>query len=115
MRSCVVWFVQRAAGQMTSAGKAPNLHAGGKARSDARQAVFDDKALGWIGAAMIIDDVALKQGVATIGGWVSYAAPVIGAMLVVLVGRMAGRRPALSGTTTPTAPVDLARKDETQD
>ncbi len=71
--------------------------------------------LGWIGAGMIIDDVALKQGVATIGGWVSYAAPVIGAMIVVLVGRMAGRRPALSGTTTPTAPVDLARKDETQD
>lgn len=66
--------------------------------------------LGWIAGEMIAHDVALKD---TVTGWLPgpwiYAAPVAGALLVVVMGKLiAARQSPPAGT----GPVDLARRDD---
>jgi YjbE family integral membrane protein len=66
--------------------------------------------LGWIAGEMIAHDVVLKEHSAVWlpGPWI-YAAPVAGALLVVVIGKiLAARQPA----STPTGPIDLARHDD---
>jgi YjbE family integral membrane protein len=66
--------------------------------------------LGWIGGDMLARDVVVKDWVVANAAWVNYAAPVLGAALVVLVGKMFTARRTLSA-----APLDFAtpglRKD----
>lgn len=67
--------------------------------------------LGWIAGEMIAHDVALADRVAALlpGPW-AYAAPVAGALFVVVVGKLlAARRPAAPAAP---GPVDLARREE---
>lgn len=67
--------------------------------------------LGWIAGEMIAHDVALAERVTTWlpGNWI-YAAPVAGALLVVVIGKvLAARRPA---ATAAAGPIDLARHDD---
>ena len=63
--------------------------------------------LGWIAGDMMANDVVVKDWVAANAAWLKYGAPVIGAALVVLVGKM---------FTAPAAPaaatVDLAVPDQ---
>ncbi|MCC7462477.1 MAG: TerC family protein [Gammaproteobacteria bacterium] len=66
--------------------------------------------LGWIAGEMIAHDIAIGEPVAALlpGPWV-YAAPVTGALLVVVLGKLlAARYPA---APAPAGPVDLARRD----
>ncbi|MCC7257761.1 MAG: TerC family protein [Gammaproteobacteria bacterium] len=66
--------------------------------------------LGWIAGDMIAHDIAIKAHVAELlpGPW-TWAAPVAGALLVVVIGKIvAARRPA---PVVPAEPVDLARRD----
>ncbi|MCK6371585.1 MAG: TerC family protein [Gammaproteobacteria bacterium] len=62
--------------------------------------------LGWIGGDMIVHDVVVRDRLPDLPAWTGYAAAVLGAALVVTVGRLSGRRPPAA-----VAPVDLARKD----
>jgi YjbE family integral membrane protein len=63
--------------------------------------------LGWIGGDMIANDVTTKEWVVANAAWLKYGAPVIGAALVVLVGKV------LTGRVTPAAAtVDLAAMDK---
>ena len=63
--------------------------------------------LGWIAGGMIVHDVAIRAyAEALLPGPLAWAAPVAGALLVVVIGRLAGRR-----TVAPAAPIDLARGD----
>ena len=59
--------------------------------------------LGWIGGDMMASDVATGDWVVANASWLEYGAPVIGAGLVVLVGKMIAAR-----TARVAAPVDLA-------
>lgn len=60
--------------------------------------------LGWIAGDMVVGDVVLKDWVAANAAWLKYGGPVVGAVLVVAVGKMIAARAA------PPAPalVDLA-------
>jgi len=63
--------------------------------------------LGWIGGDMMANDVTTKEWVVANAAWLKYGAPVIGAALVVLVGKM------LTARVTPAAAtVDLAVADQ---
>ena len=67
--------------------------------------VFGAALLGWIGGGMLIDDVILGNWTAALGGSAHYAAAIVGAALVVTVGKLLARqgpRPA------PATPRDLA-------
>ncbi|MGD9598279.1 MAG: TerC family protein [Steroidobacteraceae bacterium] len=66
--------------------------------------------LGWIAGDMIAHDVAIHdQMAAWLPGPLAWAAPVTGALLVVVIGKiLAARRPA---PAAPTGPVDLAHHD----
>ncbi len=56
--------------------------------------------LGWIAGGMLITDPAIADYVAPYMGWLAYAAPVAGALLVLAWGRLqAGRSAALRRTT----------------
>jgi YjbE family integral membrane protein len=59
--------------------------------------------LGWIGGDMMASDVATGDWVVANASWLEYGAPVIGAGLVVLVGKLIAAR-----TARVAAPVDLA-------
>jgi len=62
--------------------------------------------LGWIAGDMFAHDVVVQDWVVENAAWFKYGGPVIGAALVVLVGKMlAARKPV------PSAPVDLAAPD----
>lgn len=65
--------------------------------------------LGWIGGEMIAHDKVLADHYAALApGLFAYAAPVFGAVLVVAIGKLGGkRRPA----AVSTRPVDLVRRD----
>jgi YjbE family integral membrane protein len=70
--------------------------------------------LGWIAGEMIVYDVVLKARLIGAGAdWLFYAAPVMGAVLVVLLGTLAGRGKAVPVAAAP--PVDLARRDRAGD
>jgi YjbE family integral membrane protein len=60
--------------------------------------------LGWIAGGMIVHDLFVKEWVAGNGAWLDYGAPAIGALLVVLSGKLLVRR-------TAAAQVDLAEPD----
>jgi YjbE family integral membrane protein len=62
--------------------------------------------LGWIAGDMMANDVVVKDWVAANAAWLKYGAPVIGAALVVLAGRMFTAR-----TAPAAAPVDRAVPD----
>jgi YjbE family integral membrane protein len=66
--------------------------------------------LGWIAGDMIVHDVVVKDDVAAVAPWASYASPVLGAVLVVAIGKLAARR-----LRPPAAPVDLARGKDSRD
>jgi YjbE family integral membrane protein len=65
--------------------------------------------LGWIGGDMIAHDKALADHYAALApGLYAHAAPLAGALLVVTIGKLGGRRrPA----AVPAQPVDLVRRD----
>lgn len=63
--------------------------------------------LGWIGGDMIVHDVVLKDWVAATVPWLSWSAAVAGAVLVVAIGKIAGRRQL----AVPEKPIDLAHRD----
>lgn len=65
--------------------------------------------LGWIAGDMIARDVVLAEGYAALApGIYAYAAPLSGAMLVVAIGKLGGKRRAAAAATKP---VDLVRRD----
>ncbi|MBM3358625.1 MAG: TerC family protein [Betaproteobacteria bacterium] len=63
--------------------------------------------LGWIAGDMTVRDVVVKDWVVANANWLLYAGPVIGAALVVAVGKMIAARAAPAEAPAP-APVDLA-------
>ena len=63
--------------------------------------------LGWIAGDMLAHDAAVKDWVVTNAAWLKYGAPVIGAALVVLAGKMFTAR-----VTPAAATVDLAVADQ---
>lgn len=69
--------------------------------------------LGWIGGHMLVGDVVLKDYIASAPAWIATAAAIGGALLVVLTGKLAGRRPPAPAPAAGAAPVDLARHDDT--
>jgi YjbE family integral membrane protein len=70
--------------------------------------VFGAALLGWIGGGMIVDDVVLKSWTAPYGATLHYAVAAAGALLVVAVGKLLGRRAPAPTPTRPAPPVDLA-------
>ena len=54
--------------------------------------LFGAALLGWIGGGMLIDDVVLKTWMASYGSTGHYLAAVVGAALVVLIGKALSRR-----------------------
>ena len=70
--------------------------------------VFGAALLGWIGGGMIVDDVVLKHWTAPYGAPLHYAAAAAGALLVVAVGKLLGRRAPARTPAKPAPPVDLA-------
>lgn len=63
--------------------------------------------LGWIAGDMLAHDVVVKDWVVANAAWLKYGAPVIGAALVVLAGKMFTARAASAAAT-----VDLAVPDQ---
>ncbi len=63
--------------------------------------------LGWIAGDMLAHDVVVKDWVVANAAWLKYGAPVIGAALVVLAGKMFTARAAPAAAT-----VDLALPDQ---
>ena len=63
--------------------------------------------LGWIAGDMLANDVVVKDWVVANAAWLKYGAPVIGAALVVLAGKMFTARAAPAAAT-----VDLAIPDQ---
>ena len=63
--------------------------------------------LGWIAGDMLAHDVVVKDWVVANAAWLKYGAPVIGAALVVLAGKMFTARAAPAAAT-----VDLAMPDQ---
>jgi YjbE family integral membrane protein len=63
--------------------------------------------LGWIAGDMTVRDVVVKDWVVANANWLMYAGPVIGAALVVAIGKMIAARVAPAEAPAP-APVDLA-------
>ena len=63
--------------------------------------------LGWIAGDMLAHDVVVKDWVVANAAWLKYGAPVIGAALVVLAGKMFTARAAPAAAT-----VDLAVPDQ---
>jgi len=63
--------------------------------------------LGWIAGDMMANDVAVKDWVVANAAWLKYGAPVIGAALVVLAGKL-----FIAGALPAGAPVDLATPDQ---
>jgi len=62
--------------------------------------------LGWVAGEMAISDPAVKEWVDTNAAWLHYAAPVLGAAIVVAVGKILSRRSAEHEIDRPI--VDLA-------
>ena len=61
--------------------------------------------LGWIAGDMIVSDVFVKPYLADAPSWTHYLTAAVGAVLVVVIGKLAARQPAQAPL------VDLARKD----
>lgn len=65
--------------------------------------------LGWIGGEMIAHDKVLVDHYAALApGLYAYAAPLAGALLVVVIGKLGGKR---GPAAVATQPVDLVRRD----
>ncbi len=65
--------------------------------------------LGWIAGEMIAHDVMLAERYAVLApGVYAYSAPLAGALLVIAIGKLGGKRRA---KTAATKPVDLVRRD----
>jgi YjbE family integral membrane protein len=64
--------------------------------------------LGWISGEMVVHDVVIKDWVLANVPWLELGAPIAGAALVVIAGKLAAR-PA-----PPARPVDLARRNDEQ-
>ena len=61
--------------------------------------------LGWIAGDMVVGDIVTKDWVNANAKWLHYGAPVIGALLVVAVGKLLGRRKQAASSA---GPIDLA-------
>jgi YjbE family integral membrane protein len=68
--------------------------------------------LGWIAGEMIVSDVVFERRFSSLPFWVKYVAATIGALLVVLIGKLAGARVAVPPRPEP---VDLADRDQRVD
>ncbi len=66
--------------------------------------------LGWIAGDMLAHDVVIKDWVVENAAWLKYGAPVIGATLVVLAGKLFAAR-----ATPAAASVDLAAPEQKKD
>jgi YjbE family integral membrane protein len=62
--------------------------------------------LGWIAGGMLISDPAVKDSLAPFASWMQYAAPVAGALLVLVVGKWLASRgaPEAAQAAAPSAP-----------
>lgn len=63
--------------------------------------------LGWIAGGMLVHDVAVAEWAAARAPWLSWVAPVAGALLVVAIGKVLGARMA----PPPSGAVDLAARE----
>ena len=68
--------------------------------------LFGAALLGWIGGGMLADDVVLKPYTASLGSTAHYGAAVVGAVFVVVIGKVLGRRPPAPPSVDK--PIDLA-------
>ena len=69
--------------------------------------LFGAALLGWIGGGMLADDVVLKPWTTGYGATAHYGAAVVGALLVVLVGKALARKaPATTHAKPPTDLID---------
>jgi YjbE family integral membrane protein len=68
--------------------------------------------LGWIAGDMLVHDVAVKDWVIANASWLKYGAPLAGAALVVVVGKLIYRAKPV---TEAAAPVDLAEPETKKD
>lgn len=68
--------------------------------------------LGWIAGDMLVHDVAVKDWVIANASWLKYGAPLAGAALVVVVGKLIYRAKPAAETS---APVDLAEPETKKD
>jgi YjbE family integral membrane protein len=64
--------------------------------------------LGWIAGDMVVGDVVTKDWVAANAAWLKYGAPVIGAIGVVILGKLVAGRAKAKLAAAPAGPVDLA-------
>jgi YjbE family integral membrane protein len=69
--------------------------------------------LGWIAGDMIVADTVISGAVEARAAWLEWASPVIGAVLVVVTGKLVARRPEVAPTRAP--PIDLARDAEPEE
>jgi len=67
--------------------------------------------LGWIAGSMIVQDELIREDAGRLAPWLPYAAPLVGALLVIAVGKLGAR----AAPAAKSGPVDLARRDETED
>jgi YjbE family integral membrane protein len=77
--------------------------------------VFGAALLGWIGGGMIVDDVVLKDWATPFGKPLHYGAAAAGALFVVAVGKLLGRRSPAQVPAAHAPPVDLASPDKPSD
>jgi YjbE family integral membrane protein len=70
--------------------------------------------LGWIAGDMFVHDIVVKDWVTENAKWLNYAAPVAGAVLVVIIGKLLVARKAPAEVKEVPAPVDLASGPETK-
>jgi YjbE family integral membrane protein len=77
--------------------------------------VFGAALLGWIGGGMIVDDVVLKDWATPFGTPLHYGAAAAGALFVVAVGKLLGRRVPVQPPAAHAPPVDLASPDKPSD
>jgi YjbE family integral membrane protein len=64
--------------------------------------------LGWVGLSMAVHDPAATDWVTTHAPWLIYAAPAAGSVLVIIAGKLLGRRRSAIPSTEV---IDLARQD----
>lgn len=65
--------------------------------------------LGWVGLSLATHDPLIQEWIDAQAPWLDYVAPALGALLVVIVGRLMARA---RRTGQPQQMVDLAREDE---
>jgi YjbE family integral membrane protein len=73
--------------------------------------LFGAGLLGWIAGDMVVGDIVTKDWVNANAAWLHHGAPVIGALLVVAVGKLW----AAKKQTKAAVPIDLVKQDKPED